>query len=110
MNNQVVMDKFFKLLKEELQPIDILNKPEHIFNAEETGIDLNARSGKVIVCKSTKRSYHFYGLLFSFWTSLAINDQIKKKLESGPYSGNGSDGFLYGKSPNGYMDEELFLT
>ena len=29
MNNQVVMDKFFKLLKEELEPIDILNKPEH---------------------------------------------------------------------------------
>ena len=29
MNNQVAMDKFFKLLKEELEPIDILNKPEH---------------------------------------------------------------------------------
>ena len=55
MNNQVVMDKFFKLLKEELESIDILNKPEHIFNADETGIDLNARSGKV-VCKSSKHA------------------------------------------------------
>ena len=45
------MDKFFKLLKEELESIDILNKPEHIFNAGDTGIDLNARSVKVIVCK-----------------------------------------------------------
>ena len=51
MNNQVVMDKFFKLLKEELESIDILNKPEHIFNAGNTGIDLNARSVKFIVCK-----------------------------------------------------------
>ena len=43
MNNQVVMDKFFELLKGELESIDILNKLEHIFNADETGIDLNAR-------------------------------------------------------------------
>ena len=57
MNNQVVMDKFFKLLKEELESIDILNKPEHIFNADKTGIDLNAISGKVIVCKSSKHAY-----------------------------------------------------
>ena len=56
MNNQVVMDKFFKLLKQELESIDILDKPEHIFNADETGIDLNARSGKVIVCKNNKHA------------------------------------------------------
>ena len=29
---------------------------------------------------------------------------------SGPYSRNGLDGCLYGKSPNGFIDEELFLT
>ena len=57
MNNQVVMAKFFKLLKDELESIDILDKPEHIFNADKTGIDLNARSGKVIVCKSSKHAY-----------------------------------------------------
>ena len=56
-NNQVVMDKFFKLLKEELESIDILNRPEHIFNADKSGIDLDARSGKVIVPKSSKRVY-----------------------------------------------------
>ena len=57
MNNQVVMDKFFKLLEEELESFDILNKLEHIFNADETGINLNARSGKVIICKSSKHVY-----------------------------------------------------
>ena len=56
MSNQVVMDKFFELLKQELESIDILDKPEHIFNADETGIDLNARSGKVIVCKNNKHA------------------------------------------------------
>ena len=51
------MFKFFILLKEGLESIDILNKPEHIFNADESGIDLNARSGKVIVPKSSKHAY-----------------------------------------------------
>ena len=35
---------------------------------------------------------------------------FKKNWTSRPYSRNGPDGCLYGKSPNGYMDEELFLT
>ena len=52
MNDQVVVDKFFKLLKEELESIDILNKLEHIFKADETVIDQNARSGKLLVVKA----------------------------------------------------------
>ena len=35
---------------------------------------------------------------------------LKKNWTSRPYSRNGPDGCLYGKSPNGYMDDELFLT
>ena len=57
MNNQAVMDKFFKLLEEELESFDILNKLEHIFNADQTGINRNAKSGKVIICKSSKHAY-----------------------------------------------------
>ena len=119
-NNQVVMDKFFKLLKEELESIDILNKPEHIFNADETGIDLNAISGKVIVCKSSKHAYseqkaprdHFSSMVCCSGSGQILRPVIifEKNRPSGPYSRNGPDGCLYGKSPNGYMDEELFLT
>ena len=60
--------------------------------------------------KGTERSYHFHGLLFSFWTSLAANDHISKNWPLVPYSRNGPDGCLYGKSPNRYTDEELFHT
>ena len=35
---------------------------------------------------------------------------FEKNWPSGLYSRSGPDGCLYGKSPNGYMDEELFLT
>ena len=56
-NDAMVIDRFFILLKEELESVDILNKPEHILNADKSGIDLNARSGKVIVPESRKHVY-----------------------------------------------------
>ena len=94
MNNQVVMDKFFKLLKEELESIDILNKPEHIFNADETGIDLNTRSGKVIVCKNSKHAYskqkapraHITSMVFCSASGQVLQPMIifEKNWPSGP--------------------------
>ena len=120
MSNQVAMDKFFKLLKQELESIDILDKPEHIFNADETGIDLNARSGKVIICKNSKHAYseqkaprdHITFMVCCSASGQVLQPMIifEKNWPSGPYSRNGPDGCLYGKSPNGYMDKELFLT
>ena len=120
MNDQVVVDKFFKLLKEELESIDILNKPEHIFKADETGIDLNARSGKVICCKSRKHAYSEKKAPRDYIISMvccSASGQIlqpviifEKNWPSGPYSRNGPYGCLYGKSSNGYTDEELFVT
>ena len=109
MNNQVVMAKFFKLLKDELESIDILDKPEHIFNADKTGIDLNARSGKVIVSKNSKHAYSEQKAPRDHITSMtccSASGQVlrpmmifEKNWPSGPYSRNGPDGCLYGKSP-----------
>ena len=107
MNNQVVMDKFFKLLKQELHSIDILDKPEHIFNSNETEIDLNARSGKVIVCKNSKHAYseqkaprdHITSMVYCSASEQVLRPMIifEKNWPTGPYSRNGPDGCLYGK-------------
>ena len=35
---------------------------------------------------------------------------LEKNWLSGPCSRNGPESCLYGKSPNGYIDEELFIT
>ena len=120
MNNQVVMDKFFKLLKDELESIDILDKLEHIFNADETGIDLNTRSGKVIVSKNSRHAYSEQKAPRDHITSMVCCSASRQVLRpvmifgknwpSGPYSRNGPSGCLYGKSLDGYMDEDLFLT
>lgn len=39
MNNQVVMAKFFTLCESELVKFGIMNRPDHIFNADESGVD-----------------------------------------------------------------------
>ena len=114
------MDKIFIFLKEELESMDILNKLEHIFNADKSGIDLNARSGKVIVPKSSKHVYSKQNAPRDYITSMVYSSAsaqvlrpviiFEKNWPSGPYSRNGPHGCLHGKSTNGYMDEELFLT
>ena len=108
MNNQVVMDQFFKLLKEELESIGVLDKPEHIFNPDEAGIDLNARSGKVIVPKTSKHAYseqkaprdHITSMVCCSASGQVLQPMVifEKNWPSGPYSRNGPDGCLFGKS------------
>ena len=108
MNNQVVMDQFFKLLNEELESIGVLDKPEHIFNADEAGIDLNARSGKVIVPKRSKHAYseqkapsdHITSMVCCSASGQVLQPMVifEKNWPSGPYSRNGPDGCLFGKS------------
>ena len=53
-NNQVVMGKFFELCKIELDRLNLLHKPDHIFNADESGIELNERT---ILDKKSKQAF-----------------------------------------------------
>ena len=53
MNNQVVMDNFFELYKSELHRLGLLHKPDHIFNVDESGIDLNARAKRLLWIKNS---------------------------------------------------------
>lgn len=47
MGNQTVMNQHFALLKETLKKLDIFDKPERIFNCDESGIAMDAKAGKV---------------------------------------------------------------
>lgn len=118
MNNQVVMDNFFELYKSELHRLGLLHKPDHIFNVDESGIDLNARTKKVIMDKKFKHAY---------WKQKAPRDHIKtmviiimiislKNWPSGPYSRNGVKGTFSGKkvfwkssSPSTYFIDSRWL-
>ena len=54
MCNETVLSQHFDLLEKELKNKDLINKPHLIFNVDETGINLEARNGKVVVARNTK--------------------------------------------------------
>lgn len=45
---------YFELLKKTLQEHNLMNKPGHIFNMDETGLQLNGNPGEVIAEKGSK--------------------------------------------------------
>ena len=57
MCNQHVMNGYFKILKELLVTNNVLDKPAHLFNADESAINLTAQTGKVIVPAKYKHAY-----------------------------------------------------
>lgn len=52
--NKKVVTKYFDLLKTTLNEAGILNKPSHIFNMDETGLQLNNNPGQVIAKRGSK--------------------------------------------------------
>jgi len=57
MSKRSVMNKHFDQLKEVLADSDLLDKPSHIFNVDETGIEMDSLNGKVVVDRNTKHVY-----------------------------------------------------
>ena len=49
MANVNVMAQHFNLLKKIMIDLDLFEKPDQIFNCDESGIQLGARTGKVCI-------------------------------------------------------------
>ena len=119
MNYENVMKNFFTLYKDLLDETGLIGKPSHIFFADESGVDVNSKAGKVVVATKSKHAYseqksfrdHITTLVCCSASGLMLSPMIifEKSWPSGPYSRNGPKDCLYAKSPNGYIDEELFL-
>ena len=109
----------FKLLKEWLEKEGLLNKPSHIFNVDETGIELDSDTGKVCVDRHSRKAYkeasgdreHITANICCSASGQVLPPMIifKECFPSGHYSKDGPDEALYAKSPNGWMDRELFV-
>ena len=103
-----------KLLEEN----DLLNKPEHILNVDESGMSMNCKNGKVVVKKEQikpldsnelKGSYHSKLLCVSQYTDYPFII-YEKAFPSAPYKIEGRANALYGKFENGYMEKVIFQT
>ena len=111
MNNQNVMNQFFALYKELLDETGLTNKPAHIFNADESRVDLNSKAGKVLVHLKSKHAYseqkafrnHITTMMCCSAGGLTLSPMIifEKPWPSGPYARNGPENCRYAKSPNG---------
>ena len=103
-----------KLLEEN----DLLNKPEHVFNVDESGMSMNCRNGKVVVKKEQikpldsnrpKESHHSKLLCVSQCIDYPFII-YENAFPSAPYKIEGRVNALYGKSENGYMGKVIFQT
>ena len=114
-----VVRKHFETLRETLQNSSLLDKPERIFNVDETGIEMNRQTGKVVVDRFIKKHHqesvgereHITANVCCSATGYALPPMLifQRCFPSTDYSSSGPDGCLYAKSESGYMDGELFL-
>lgn len=120
MNRQEV-GAFFKLLEEEMTKNDLTDKPENIFNVDESGIQLINKPGKVLAAKGAKDVHVITprekGETISlvaccsaegrFLPPVLIMKGVNRKSEFSDGLPNGSDVYMNKKSS--YINSELFV-
>ena len=57
MNNENVMKNLFTLYNDLLDETGLIYKPSHIFNADESGVDLNSNARMVVDATKSKHTY-----------------------------------------------------
>uniref|UniRef100_A0A8C2ZHE7 HTH CENPB-type domain-containing protein n=1 Tax=Cyclopterus lumpus TaxID=8103 RepID=A0A8C2ZHE7_CYCLU len=112
------IEEYFRLLTTTLEEHGLREKPRQIYNCDETGFQLDSSRRKVIVPRGTKHAYRQAQGTRDHITILACLNAggedvppfiiYKGGYPGGPYNKKGVPDALYGKSPAGYIDSELF--
>ena len=118
MTNETVFNQHFDLLGKTISELALEKKPESIFNCDESMVNMDRRTGKVVVSKRTKQAYsENKGIRDHITISACVSasDQVLpphmifvSSYPSGPYACEGPDGALYSISESDYMDSDLF--
>lgn len=118
MAKKSIVASHFDKLEALLEENGLSKKSSHIFNVDESGMEMDAAEGKVVVDRTSKNAYQETGGAREHITTnvcCSASGQIlppmiifKTSFPSGHYSQNGPDECLYARSPNGWMDSELF--
>lgn len=119
MTNENTIRTFFNLLKEIYDANDLLKRPQLVFNCDETMVDLNKSSEKVVVPRRQRNAHsvniasteHVTALCTVSADGKALPPMIvfKGGFPGGPYSRKGPINAIYAKSESGFVDGELFL-
>ena len=120
MANKYVVSNHFKTLGKLLEENDLLNKPEHSFNVNESGMCMNCKNGKLVVKKGAKQAHSTAKsqrdhitvncCLSANWQTIPPFITYEKAFPLAPYRSEGMVNAFYGKSENGNMDKVTFCT
>ncbi|XP_071760830.2 uncharacterized protein LOC139915943 [Centroberyx gerrardi] len=112
------IEEYFTLLSTTLEEHGLREKPCQIYNCDETGFQLDSNRRKVVVPRGKKHAYKQAQGTREHITVLACFNAAGEDVPpfiiykggylGGPYNKEGVPHALYGKSPAGYMDSELF--
>lgn len=118
MANTTVINNHFQLLEKCLKDMGIMDKPDSIYNVDETGFSKMDKREKVLTERSRK---HTYARSVSSTCHITANICVsadghvlptflifENSFPSGSYRDGVPRDWLFGTSPNGYMDGELF--
>ena len=113
-----VLDKWFHEFEQFLLQHDLLDKPNCIWNCDESGFPLCPKSGKVLAPQGARNVYHITGNNKQQITTLCcisaaggvippMHVYPGERFGYNPLEG-GVEGAYFGKSQNGWMTQELF--
>lgn len=101
--NKKDVEVYFQLLENILTENDLVGKPGHIYNMDETGIQLNDRPGNVIVKKNTKIEQ----VSVFIPPTYAIKGKNKKpEFEDGMHP----ESLVYMSEKSAYVNSDIFLN
>ena len=113
-----VINKYFDMLEATLLEYDLLDKPCQVFNMDETGLPLDPKSLKVVcsvgtknpvaVCAGNKTQITTVGCVSAGGYCIPPMVIYGRKTVSREMVKDEIPGTLYGLSPKGWMDQELF--
>ena len=113
-----VIESYFNLLEETLVENDLLDKPGQLYNMYESGMPLDPKPPKVIHvrgvknplsnCSGTKAQITIVGCVSAAGQVLPPMVVWDRKTLTPKLAEGEVPGTIYGLSPKGWMDQELF--
>ena len=110
---------YFQLLKGILEEHDFPARPQAIYNCDETIVDLNKSTQKVVVTRRMKKAHSrqvassehvtIHCCVYAAGHSIPPFLIYKSAFPGGMYTRGGPEGALYGRQDSVFMDSELFL-
>ncbi|KAI8513919.1 hypothetical protein Bbelb_082430 [Branchiostoma belcheri] len=118
MSNARVVEKHFKQLGQLLSENKLHDRPFQVYNADETGMSMDARKSRVVVPTTSKRAPSIrsggrdhitvMSCVSAAGAVVPLMIIFNRAMPSGKFSEGGPPGAMYAWSESGFINKELF--